>query len=82
MGILNADNQQRVQEFLKQQYLGCPNCGALTGELHDVVGLPILTRREASGVVAGKQSIAAIPVVCSSCGFMTLFAAKGIVDLD
>jgi predicted nucleic-acid-binding Zn-ribbon protein len=81
MGLMSNTDMEKAAEYLKKKYLGCPNCGALNMEIRDIVGLPFLERLPSS-ITPGKQYIAVLPVICSSCGFVTLFAAKNFMSLD
>ena len=82
MGLMSNNDMEKAVEFVKKKYLGCPNCGALRVDIHDIVGLPLLERLTPSGIAIGKQSITALPLICSSCGFITLFAAKSLMQLE
>ena len=81
MGLMSNSDMEKAAEYLKKKYLGCPNCGALSVEIHDIVGLPFLERITPSGITQSKQSIAVLPVICSGCGFVSLFAAKTFMPL-
>jgi hypothetical protein len=72
----------KATEFVKKKYQGCPNCGALTAEIHNAVGLPLLIRQTPSGYSLEKLSIAALPLICNNCGYITLFTAKNIIDME
>lgn len=73
---------EKATEFVKKKFQGCPNCGALNVEIHNVIGLPVLTRQTPSSYTIEKLSIAALPLICDSCGYIMLFAAKNILTLE
>jgi hypothetical protein len=77
----NSDIEKAV-EFVKKKYQGCPNCGALGVHIHNIVGLPLLKRQEPSGFAIEKSFIAALPLICENCGYITLFAAKDVITLE
>jgi hypothetical protein len=79
MGLMSSSDREKAIEFVKRKYLGCSNCGALNAEMHDIVGLPLLERVTPSDITLGKQTIAVLPIICSNCGFIALFAAKGFM---
>lgn len=82
MDFMNSNDLQNAIEFVRKKYQGCPNCGALGVDIHNPIGLPLLKRQTPSGFTLGQQSIPAIPLICDSCGFITFFAAKGIIQIE
>jgi hypothetical protein len=80
MDLMNSSDLEKAVEFVKKNYKGCPNCGALGVDIHNIVGLPLLKRQTPSGFALGQQSIPALPLICDNCGFITLFAAKDIIQ--
>ena len=82
MEVMSKEDIEKATEFVKKKYQGCPNCGALNVEIHDLVGLPLLTRQSPAGYSIEKRSIAAMPVICDNCGYIMLFTAKNILNLE
>ncbi len=82
MGLMSYSEQQKAISTLKTKYRGCPNCGSSGGGIGDIVGVPILERGIPSGVAAGNQLLAMLPLTCPDCGYVTFFAAKEFVELD
>lgn len=82
MDLMSKTDVERATNFVKKKFQGCPNCGALNVEIHNVVGLPVLTRQAPSGYSIEKLSIAALPLICNNCGYIMLFAAKNIISLE
>jgi predicted nucleic-acid-binding Zn-ribbon protein len=82
MNVMKDGDVEKAIEFVKKKYQGCPNCGALGVHIHNIVGLPIVTRQSPSGFSLEKQFIAVIPLICDNCGYITLFAAKNVISLE
>jgi predicted nucleic-acid-binding Zn-ribbon protein len=82
MEFMNKNDIEKAVEFVKKKYQGCPHCGALSVDIHDAVGLPLLKREPPSGFTVENKYTVAIPMVCDNCGYITFFAAKGIIRLE
>ena len=82
MEFMNRDDIDKAIEFVKKKYQGCPHCGALSVDIHDAVGLPLIKRQTPSGFSIENKFIVAIPMICENCGYITFFAAKGIIRID
>jgi transcription elongation factor Elf1 len=82
MDLMSREDIERATDFVKKKFQGCPNCGALKVQIHDVIGLPLLTRQNSSGYSIDKLSLVALPLICESCGHITLFTAKNILHLE
>jgi len=82
MDLMRNNDMEKAVEFVKKKYQGCPNCGALSVDIHNIIGLPLLKRQAPSGFSIEKQYIAALPLICDSCGYISLFAAKNIIQLE
>ena len=82
MDFMSQGDIEKAIEFVKKKYQGCPNCGALKVDIHDVVGLPLLKRQTQTTFSHENQSIAALPLICDNCGYIMLFAAKNIIQLE
>jgi ribosomal protein S27AE len=82
MDLMSKSDLEKSIEFVKKKYQGCPNCGALGVDIHNIVGLPLLKRQTPSGFSIEKQYVAALPLICENCGYITLFAAKNIIQLE
>lgn len=82
MELMTRKDIERATEFIKKRFQGCPNCGALKVQMHDVIGLPLLSRNNSSGYSIDKLSLVALPLICDSCGNIMLFTAKNILKLE
>lgn len=76
MGVMSYSEQQKAVETLQQRQHKCPNCGAAGGEIDEVVGLPILERTVPAGIGFGYRFLAALPVRCPRCSYISLFQAQ------
>jgi hypothetical protein len=82
MDLMNQENINKAVEFVRKKYKGCPNCGALGVHIHNVAAMPLIKKVDQSGFTMDNQIIATLPLICDSCGYITFFAAKGIIPLE
>lgn len=81
MGLLQHSDQEKVIEWVKTRYRGCPNCAAQGANIGDIVGLPIMERTIPSGIGPGQRIVWALSVSCVNCGHMSLFNSNELKDL-
>ena len=85
MGLLQYSDQEKVIEWVKARYRGCPNCDTQGANIGDIVGIPIMERTIPSGIGPGQQIIWALSVSCTNCGHTSFFNSndlKGLVKLE
>jgi ribosomal protein S27AE len=82
MDAMSLENINKAVEFVRKKYKGCPNCGELGVHIHNVAGIPLVKKLDPSGYSIDDQIISVLPLVCDSCGYVTLFAAKDIIHLE
>ncbi len=82
INLMTKKNVEKARDFVKNKYHGCPNCGATGVEIHSPIGLPLLVPESPDLYTIDKTGVAAVPIVCENCGYISIFAAKNVIDLE
>jgi len=82
VNLMTKKNVDKARDFVKSKFRSCPICGAVNVEIHSPIGLPLLVPDSPTGYSTDKKSIPAVPIICDNCGFISLFSAKNVIDLE
>ena len=85
MPVLSPAQKERLLTKMRARQFNCPNkCSPLgtSGEIGDVVGIPVVEHGVPSGLILGNQFLPVIPIVCKGCGAVAWFSTAGLVDLN
>jgi len=74
---LTPEQQQKLGDWLSSKNVthNCPSCGGNNWATGDVISANVLTAR---GTEIGGKTVPMVQVICTSCGFVKLYAAVPI----